>query len=85
MHVFQALRRMDDILLANFMLFQEAVEDGGYDLIIADEAWDVDHFWHEHPELKRGALAWLTDFVGYCRCPKAATPRRGSPPTTTPR
>jgi len=46
------------------------VEDGGYDLIVADEAWDVDHFWHENPELKRGALAWFTDFVGYMPMPE---------------
>src|SRR5690606_8715515 len=63
LNAFQALRRMDEILVANFMQFHEAVEDGRYDLVIADEAWDVDHFWHEHPELKRAALAWLTDFV----------------------
>ncbi len=36
-----------------------------YDLIIGDEAWDLDYFWHENPELKRGALAWFTDFVGF--------------------
>src|SRR5262249_39006731 len=24
-----------------------------------------DHYWHEHPELKKAKLAWLTDFVGY--------------------
>jgi predicted glycosyltransferase len=65
LHVFQALRAMDEIMVANFMVFQEVVEAGHYDLVIADEAWDVDHFWHEHPELKRAPLAWLTDFVGY--------------------
>ncbi|MGE5147252.1 MAG: glycosyltransferase, partial [Candidatus Eiseniibacteriota bacterium] len=65
LHVFQALRDMDEILVANFMTFQDVVEDGGYDLVIADESWDVDHFWHENPELKRGTLAWFTDFVGY--------------------
>jgi pimeloyl-ACP methyl ester carboxylesterase/predicted glycosyltransferase len=65
LHVFQALRDMDEIMVANFMAFQEVVEDGHYDLVIADEAWDVDHFWHEHPELKRAPLAWLTDFVGF--------------------
>jgi pimeloyl-ACP methyl ester carboxylesterase/predicted glycosyltransferase len=70
LHVFQALRRMDEILVANFMLFQEVVEDGQYDLVIADESWEVDHFWHEHPELKRGALAWFTDFVGYMPMPE---------------
>ena len=74
LHVFQALRRMDEILVANFMIFQELVEDGRYDLVIADEAWDVDHFWHEHPELKRGALGWLTDFVGYLPMPEGGKP-----------
>lgn len=70
LNAFLALRRMDEILIANFMLFQEAVEQGGYDLVIADEAWDVDHFWHEHPELKRTALAWFTDFVGFVPMPE---------------
>lgn len=70
LHVFQALRRMDEILVANFMLFQEVIEDGAYDLVVADESWDVDHFWHEHPELKRAALAWFTDFVGYLPMPE---------------
>jgi pimeloyl-ACP methyl ester carboxylesterase/predicted glycosyltransferase len=70
LHVFHALRRMDEILVANFMLFQEVVEEGQYDLVVADEAWDVDHFWHEHPELKRGTLAWFTDFVGYMPMPE---------------
>jgi hypothetical protein len=42
LHCFQALRRMDEILVANFMVFQEIVEEGCYDLIIGDEAWDVD-------------------------------------------
>jgi predicted glycosyltransferase len=51
------------------MIFQDAVEQGGYDLVIADEAWDVDHYWHEHPELKRARLAWFTDFVGYVPMP----------------
>src|SRR6185436_1868588 len=51
--------------IKNFMIFQDAVEQGGDDLVIADEAWDIDHYWHEHPELKKAKLAWLTDFVGY--------------------
>ena len=69
LHCFQALRRMDEILLANFMVFQEVVEEGSYDLIIGDEAWDVDYYWHENPELKRGQNVWLTDFVGYLPMP----------------
>jgi pimeloyl-ACP methyl ester carboxylesterase/predicted glycosyltransferase len=69
LHVFQAFRRMDEVLVANFMIFQDAVEQGAYDLVIADEAWDVDHFWHAHPELKKAALAWFTDFVGFLPMP----------------
>ena len=69
LHCFQALRRMDEILVANFMIFQEVVEEGLYDVVIGDEAWDVDHFWHENPELKRGQHVWLTDFVGFLPMP----------------
>ena len=65
LHAFQAVREMDEILVHNFMVFNEVVEAGQYDLVIGDEAWDVDHFLHEHPELKRTAFAWLTDFVGW--------------------
>jgi len=69
LHCFQALRRMDEVLIKNFMIFQDAVDEGDYDLVIADEAWDIDHYWHEHPELKKASLAWFTDFVGYVPMP----------------
>lgn len=69
LHAFQAIRSMDEVLIANFMIFQDAVDQGDYDLVIGDEAWDVDHYWHEHPELKKARLAWLTDFVGYVPMP----------------
>ena len=69
LNAFQAIRRMDEVLIANFMIFQDAVETGDYDLVIADEAWDIDHYWHEHPELKKASLAWLTDFVGFVPMP----------------
>jgi pimeloyl-ACP methyl ester carboxylesterase/predicted glycosyltransferase len=69
LHAFQALREMDEILVANFHVFQRAVEDDNYDLVVADEAWDIDHFWFENPELKRAPLAWMTDFVGYLPMP----------------
>lgn len=69
LHCFEGLRRMDEVLIANFMIFQDAVTNGGYDLVIADEAWDVDHYWHEHPELKKAKLAWFTDFVGFVPMP----------------
>ena len=32
---------------------------------IGDEAWDIDYYLHENPELKTAPYAWLTDFVGY--------------------
>lgn len=70
LNAFQAIRNMDEILIANFMIFHEAVEQEAYDLVIADEAWDVDHYWHEHPELKKAQVAWLTDFVGYVPMPE---------------
>lgn len=69
LHAFQAIRRMDEVLIHNFMIFQDAVDERGYDLVIADEAWDIDHYWHEHPELKRAKLAWMTDFVGFVPMP----------------
>lgn len=69
LNVFQAIRNMDEILIANFMVFQEVLEQEHYDLVIADEAWDVDHYWHEHPELKQAQIAWLTDFVGWVPMP----------------
>jgi pimeloyl-ACP methyl ester carboxylesterase/predicted glycosyltransferase len=65
LHCFQALRRMDEILLANFMVFQELAAAESYDLWIGDEAWDLDYFLHENPELKSASYAWLTDFVGW--------------------
>jgi pimeloyl-ACP methyl ester carboxylesterase/predicted glycosyltransferase len=65
LHVFQAWRRMDEILLANFHTFLDAVQDTPYDLWIADEGWDIDYYLHENPELKRAPYVWLTDFVGW--------------------
>ena len=69
LHVFQAWRRMDEILVANFMVFDDLVREEAYDLWIGDEAWEVDYYLHENPELKRAAYAWLTDFVGWLPMP----------------
>jgi len=69
LHAFQAIRNMDEILVANFMVFNELVTDEHYDLWVGDEAWDVDHFLHENPELKHAPYAWLTDFVGWLPMP----------------
>jgi predicted glycosyltransferase len=40
------------------------VESEHYDIVIGDEAWDVDYHYHENPELKRQPFVFLTDFVG---------------------
>ena len=56
---------MDEILVANFLVFHDAVKDARYDLWIADEGWDIDYFLHEHPNLKAAPYVWLTDFVGW--------------------
>ena len=69
LHMFAAARRMDEILISNFMVFSDLVADEHYDLWVGDEAWDVDYFLHENPELKRAPYAWLTDFVGYLPMP----------------
>ncbi len=69
LHAFQAIRRMDEILCANFMLFHDVVRDDQYDLWIGDEAWEVDYYLHENPEEKRAAYVWLTDFVGWLPMP----------------
>jgi len=65
LQVFRALRNMDEILLSNFHVFLDAARAGDYDLWIGDEAWDIDYYLHENPELKTAPFAWLTDFVGY--------------------
>jgi pimeloyl-ACP methyl ester carboxylesterase/predicted glycosyltransferase len=69
LHCFQAWRRMDEILLANFMAFHDLAEREQYDLVIGDEAWDLDHYLHENPELKRSPFVWMTDFVGWLPMP----------------
>jgi pimeloyl-ACP methyl ester carboxylesterase len=69
LHCFQAWRRMDEILLANFMLFHDLVRETDYDLWIGDEAWELDYYLHENPEQKRAAYVWLTDFVGWLPMP----------------
>ena len=65
LHCFRAWRRMDEILIANFMVFHDVVREQRYDLWIGDEAWELDYYLHENPGEKRAPYAWLTDFVGW--------------------
>ena len=69
LNVFEAVRQMDEILIANFMAFLDVVDSEHFDLVVGDEAWEVDHFLHEEPAAKRTRFAWLTDFVGYLPMP----------------
>jgi pimeloyl-ACP methyl ester carboxylesterase len=64
LQAFFALRTMDEHMARNFLVFVEALEDGHYDIVVGDEAWDVDYHYHENPELKRQPFVFLTDFVG---------------------
>jgi pimeloyl-ACP methyl ester carboxylesterase len=69
LHCFQAWRRMDEILVANYMVFHDLVSERDYDLWIADEGWEIDYYLHENPDHKRAAYVWLTDFVGWLPMP----------------
>lgn len=66
LHCFHTWRRMDEILIANFMVFHDTVTEGDrYDLWVADEGWEIDYYLHENPNLKTADYVWLTDFVGF--------------------
>ena len=60
---------MDEVLVNNFMVFDDLVEREAFDVWLGDEAWDLDHFLHENPELKRAPFVWMTDFVGWVPMP----------------
>ena len=69
LHCFQAIRRMDEILINNFMVFHDIVREDRYDLWVGDEAWELDYYLHENPREKRARYAWMTDFVGWLPMP----------------
>ena len=69
LHCFHAWRRMDEILVNNFMVFHDVAREERYDLWIGDEAWELDYYLHENPSEKRARYAWLTDFVGWLPMP----------------
>jgi pimeloyl-ACP methyl ester carboxylesterase/predicted glycosyltransferase len=69
LHAFEMLRRLDEILCANFMVFDDVVRQEHFDIWIADEGWEIDHFLHENPDLKTSPYVWMSDFVGYLPMP----------------
>ena len=75
LHAFEAFRRMDEILCANYLLFDEVVRETPYDLWVGDESWDIDHFLHENPERKIAPYAFTTDVVGFLPVAPESDPR----------
>jgi pimeloyl-ACP methyl ester carboxylesterase len=75
LHAFHAFRRMDEILCANYGLFDDVVRDTPYDMWVGDESWEVDHFLHENPERKIAPYAFMTDVIGFLPVDAAADPR----------
>jgi pimeloyl-ACP methyl ester carboxylesterase/predicted glycosyltransferase len=65
LHAFDAFRKMDEIFLANFMLFHDMTRQEPYDVWIGDEAWEIDYYLHENPELKTAPYVFLTDVIGF--------------------
>lgn len=64
LQAFFALRTMDEVMALNFLVFAELMKAEHYDIVIGDEAWEVDYHYHENPEIKRQPFVFLTDFVG---------------------
>jgi pimeloyl-ACP methyl ester carboxylesterase/UDP:flavonoid glycosyltransferase YjiC (YdhE family) len=62
---FYAFRRMDEILCANYMLFDDVVRDASYDLWVGDECWEIDYYLHENPERKIAPYVFMTDVIGF--------------------
>lgn len=64
LQAFLALRTMDEVMARNFLVFDELLEHEHYDIVIGDEAWELDYHYHENPERKRQPFVFLTDFIG---------------------
>jgi hypothetical protein len=75
------LARLDEILVANFMIFQDVIEEESHDLWIGDEVGA--RLLSTRTRTQARPFCWLTDFVGWPRCRTAELPRRS--PTTTPK
>jgi pimeloyl-ACP methyl ester carboxylesterase len=65
LHAFHAFRRMDEILCANYGVFDDIVRETTYDMWVGDESWELDHFLHENPERKVAPYTFMTDVVGF--------------------
>ncbi len=62
---FPVFRNLDAVNTYNFHVYQEMMEREHFDLVVADQGWDIDFFYFEHPELKRAPYVWATDLIGW--------------------
>ena len=69
LNAFQAIRSVNEIMTSNFMVLDEVIADGQYDLVIGDETWELDYHLHENPDLKTTSYVWMTDLVGWVPMP----------------
>ena len=86
LHAFQAIRRMDEILVANFMVFADLVETEHYDLVDRRRGLGARLLPAREPRAQARAVRVadrLRRLAADARRRRRARPR--SPPTTTPR
>jgi hypothetical protein len=57
---------MDEVLSTNFFVVQYVVDEGNYDLVVGDEAWEVDSFWLDNPSAKRTTRSTKTNAPSSC-------------------
>jgi UDP:flavonoid glycosyltransferase YjiC (YdhE family) len=60
------------------MIFLEAVRYRPYDAWVGDEAWELDYYLHENPELKTAPFVFITDFVGFLPIDRSPSSRERS-------
>jgi hypothetical protein len=60
----EAYWAIDKLLNNNFMVFTDAVRLDDYDLVVGDEAWEVDEYLHYNLSLKSTPYVFITDFIG---------------------
>ena len=79
LHAFQAIRRMDEILVANFMVFHEVVaRTSSTTWWSATRPGRSTTSCTRTPSSSARAYAWLTDFVGWLPMPDGGAARGGA-------
>jgi len=73
-HVFETWRRMDEILLANFMVFHGLAQEGTTTSGSATRPGRWTHYPFENPSLERTPPVWMADVVGWPPMPHLSNP-----------